>query len=383
LIKKLLNFSYDHPRLMILLLIALTLSVAPLLPRLQFDISAQSLIVKSDPQWQAYQKSLQDFGSDDTIIIVLSDEQLFTYDKLLKVKQVLSELKKLDFVKASSSLFNVPNVKESEGYVETRPFLLDLPKTQQQAEQLIDDALANTMVADNLVSKDRKTMAINLYIDAGQHYPGYDSEISSAVEKILQPLKTDLDRVYQMSSPYVRDQISKQIQIDQETILPVALAVLLLVLGLSMGRLNCAIVPLSSATVSIVVTLAFMAVMEIPVNVLTSIIPALLIIIGSTEDVHLMAEYHTGIRQGLSRDEAVQRLPVNQSMAIMLAFVTTFVGFLSITINDLEILSEFGWLVSFGLLINFLVTVLFVPAFKRQQYTQLTWYQCCSASGPS
>ncbi len=365
MIKKLLNFSYNHPRLIILLLISMTLAVAPALQRLQFDISAQSLVVKSDPQWQAYQKSLQDFGSDSAVIIVLSDEQLFSRQNLLHIKQALKALEQLEFVKSSKSLFNVPNVKDNQGFIETRPFLMTLPQTQQEAEQLIDEALNNPMVADNLMSRDRKTMAINLYIDAEKHYSGRDREISAAIEEQLQPLKQHLQTVYQMSSPYVRDQISQQIKIDQQTILPAALAVLLLVLGLSMGRLNCSIVPMSSATISIVMTLAFMAVMEIPVNVLTSIIPALLIIIGSTEDVHLMAEYHIGIRQGNSRDEAVQRLPANQSMAIMLAFVTTFVGFLAITVNDLEILSEFGWLVAFGLFINFIVTVLFVPAYLR------------------
>jgi len=344
----------------------MTISVVPLLPRLQFDISAQSLVVKSDPAWEVYQQSLKDFGADSTIIVMLSDHELFTPPKLQLISDSLKQLTSLDFVKSSSSLFNVPNVKEDEeGYIDTRAFLHTLPQTQAQIESMLDDALANPMVVDNLVSRDRKTMAINLYIDAEFQYPGRDREIASAIEQTLEPLKSELNMVYQMSSPYVREQISQQIQIDQETILPAALTILLLVLALSMGRLNCAIVPLSSATISIVLTLAFMAYMQIPVNVLTSLIPALLIIIGSTEDVHLMAEYHSGIRAGQSRDEAVLRLPVNQSMAITLAFITTFVGFLSITVNKLETLEQFGWLVAFGLLINFVVTVLFVPAYLR------------------
>ncbi len=351
---------------MIVLLMTLTLSVVPQLSKLQFDVSAQSLMVTSDPAWDDYQQSLTDFGADSSVIVVLSDPTLFTKAKLQQVHDVLQQLKQLEFVQSTSSLFNVPNVKEDdEGYIDTRPFLQNLPQSATEAEQLIDDALSNAMVAGNLVSMDRKTMAINLFIDAEVQYPGRDREIATTIEQLLDPLRSELDVVYQMSSPYVRDQISRQIQIDQETILPAALTILLLVLALSMGRLNCAIVPLSSATISIVLTLAFMAYMEIPVNVLTSLIPAMLIIIGSTEDVHLMAEYHTGIRSGASRDEAVLRLPVNQSLAITLAFVTTFVGFLSITVNELEILRQFGWLVSFGLLINFIVTVLFVPAYLR------------------
>ena len=363
MVKQLLRFSYTYPKLVLLLLILLTAAAAPYLQKLKFDISAQSLMVKSSASWIDYQQSIEEFGSDAVVIVVVSDDELFTAAKLEKVGQALDQFKQLDFIKNTSSLFDVPNVQEVDGYIETRAFLDELPQDSAQSEQLINDALANALVADNLVSRDRNTMALNLIIDSDGHYPGRDHDITHAIDDVLQQLEPDIDQVYQMSSPYVRDQISLQIEQDIQSILPAALATLILVLGLSMGRLNCSIVPMSTASISIVLTLAFMAEMGIALNVLSSIIPALLIIIGSTEDVHLMAEYHAGIRRGLSREEAVKLLPVNQSLAIMLAFVTTFLGFLSITISDLEMLQQFGWLVAFGLLINFLVTILFVPAY--------------------
>jgi diguanylate cyclase (GGDEF)-like protein len=341
----------------------MALAAAPNLQHLQFDISAQSLLAKSDPSWQDYQESLQDFGSDAVVMLVMSDPELFSPDKLEQIRATLRRLEALEFVKDSSSLFDVPNVQEVDGYIESKPFLHEFPQNDTERDQLIDDALANTLVRDNLISDDRQTMAINLFIDATRSYPGRDSDITAAIEKEVAPLKRDLQRVYQMSGPYVRDQISRQIEHDIRSILPSALAVLILVLGASMGRFNCSVVPMSSAIISIVLTLALMAWLGIAINVLTSIVPALLIIIGSTEDVHLMAEYHLGLRQGENRKGAVRRLPLNQSTAITLAFVTTFIGFLSITVNDLELLTEFGLVVSAGLLINFLVTILFVPAY--------------------
>ena len=256
MVKKLLNFSYSYPKFVIFFLIVLTLLVAPILSRLQFDISAQSLMVKSDPDWLSYQQSLKEFGSDSTIIIVLSDDELFTRTKLLLVKSALAKFKKLEFIKETSSLFNVPNVKEVEGYIESKPFLLEIPQSREEMELLIDDALSNAMVVGNLVSTDRKTMAINLFLDDTKHYPGRDGEITGAIKQILEPLQQEFSTVYQLSSPYVREAISTQIQLDQHLILPAALIVMILVLGLSMGRLNCSIVPMSSATISIVLTLS-------------------------------------------------------------------------------------------------------------------------------
>ncbi|MBC8209978.1 MAG: MMPL family transporter [Gammaproteobacteria bacterium] len=380
--KKILTLSASFPRLILLLLLGLTVLAATQLNRLQIDISAQSMMVKTDPLWLTYQQSLETYGSDNVVIIFLQDDDLFSPEKLQKIQTLNQNLQALDFVTGSSSLFNVPNVNEVDGYIVTKPFLDTIPQQQQALDALLAAAASNPMVNNNLVSTDGKTMAINLFLDGAIHYPGRDSEITRALEQQLQPMREHLDTVFQMGSSYVRDAISEQILQDQQQILPASLAILILVLGFSLKRFNCAIVPLTTALMSIVLTLSVMALLEVPVNVLTSIVPALLIIIGSTEDVHLLAEYHAGIEQQLSRPEAVARLPQTQSVAILLTFITTFVGFMSITVNDLELLSQFGWVVSMGLALNFLITILFIPAYlqlfgsrqPRQQATE-NYYQ--------
>ncbi|HFQ14488.1 MAG TPA: hypothetical protein ENK40_06810, partial [Gammaproteobacteria bacterium] len=165
MVKNLLKLSYLHPKLVLLLLVLITAAAAPLLERLHYDISAQSLITKSSPAWDAYQRMLEEFGSDSTVIILMSDEKLYTRDKLMKIREVLKKLESLPFVKASSSLFNAPNVKEVDGYIQAKPFLEELPRSLEEARKLIDEALANPLVERNLVSPDRRTMAINLSID--------------------------------------------------------------------------------------------------------------------------------------------------------------------------------------------------------------------------
>jgi len=364
-VRRILGLSIRYPGTIVLLLVVLSAVLSTQLNRLQFNISAQSLMVKNDPLWLIYQNSLKTFGSDNVVIIYIHDEALFNPKKLALIKQLNKDLQALNFVKSTSSLFNVPNVREQDQYIITDAFLKVLPSNESEARQVIDDAINNPLVSQNLISSDGRSMAINLSLDGAIHYPGLDQEISSQIEQLLQPLMKEVDVIYQFGSPYVRNEISNQIKLDQKSILPAALIVLIIVLGISLKSINSALIPLVTAGMSIIITLSLMAISGIPINVLTSIIPALLIIIGSTEDVHLIAQYNDGIRNGLSRIEAVESLPVSQSMAISLAFLTTFIGFLSITISDLDLLREFGALVAIGLLINFFITVLFVPAYLR------------------
>ncbi len=361
--RKLFQLAIEFPRATILALAVLALLAATQLPRLQIDVAAQSMIVKNDPLWEQYQELLETYGSDSIALVLLQDETLFTPEKLKRIGSQLEQLNGLDFVTSSSSLYSVPNIREQDDYVLLDPFLEVLPSTQEEAQQLIAAAAANPLVLDNLLSADGKSMALVLMLEDREHDSSHDRIWTEAIEQQLVPLRGEIETVFQISTHSVRHEITRKIKQDQYQIMPYSLLVLVVVLGLSLRKLNCALVPLSTAILSIMMTLGLMALFGITVNVLTSIIPALLIIIGSTEDVHLMAEYHEGIRSGLTRAAAVERLADAQSLAILLAFVTTYLGLVSITFNDIELLAQFGWIASSGLLINFVVTTLFVPAY--------------------
>ena len=51
----------------------------------------------------------------------------------------------------------------------------------------------------------------------------------------------------------------------------------------------------------------------------------------------------------------------NMGVAVLLTFITTYLGFLSIALNDIQLLFQFGLVASTGLLFNFLITVVLVP----------------------
>ena len=52
-------------------------------------------------------------------------------------------------------------------------------------------------------------------------------------------------------------------------------------------------------------------------------------------------------------------------VAVLLTFVTTYLGFLSIALNDIQLLYQFGLVASTGLLFNFVITVALVPVMLR------------------
>jgi predicted RND superfamily exporter protein len=84
---------------------------------------------------------------------------------------------------------------------------------------------------------------------------------------------------------------------DQMRLVPLSVAVLILTLVLMTRSPASAILPLLTAGTSICWMAAFMVLADIPLNILTIIVPSLVIVIGSTEDIHLISEYREGLHK--------------------------------------------------------------------------------------
>ncbi|WP_419605512.1 MMPL family transporter [Thiolapillus sp.] len=247
---------------------------------------------------------------------------LFQPEKLSAVRDAVNRINASPWVQRTDSLFSRRYVRTIDGYIYTAPYLSKIPATPAEAEAVRQAALNNPLIARNLLSPDGMAMAINVYLDVKSQQYGSDQAVSHMLDEALAPLQNRLHTVFHVGDPYIRTGISERIRQDQTTIVPLALLMLVATLIVALRHLLVAVIPLATAGVSILWTLGLMAVLGIPVNIMTSIIPALLIIIGSTEDIHLLTEYQAGIRKGKKPRRALQLMSKNMGIAVTLTFVT-------------------------------------------------------------
>ena len=120
--------------------------------------------------------------------------------------------------------------------------------------------------------------------------------------------------------------------------------------------------PILTSGISILWTLGLMGLLDIPLNLITSTVPILLIVVGSTEDIHLLSEFRHGQKAGLETQQALRLMSRKMGRTVLLTFITTYVGFLTVGFSRIEALWQFGLLASTGLLLNFIVTISLIPA---------------------
>ena len=363
--KKLLNFSANYPWPILITIILITALASTTLSSLKIQISAESLIVDDDPAWIAQQQSMELFGDSDVTVVLFKDKDLFTTEKLHHVKKAIDELDELPGVIEVTSLFSVANIKLEDDTISNKAFLEEIPETEEELQSILKDTKINPLVINNLINDDGSAFAVNLTLDNIDKDPDFEQKISRQIEEIITSYHDRFDNVVQVGLPYIRDTITKKVDEDQRTIMPWSIAILAIALAIGMRSFTGAIIPLFTSIVSIILTLAGMALLEIPISVMTSIVPALIIIVGSTEDIHIIAEYKGNRSRGMLASEALSDMSNTIGIAILLTFITTYFGFVSIATNEINLLKEFGLVASTGLLLNFIITSLSVPAILK------------------
>ncbi|MBF0265383.1 MAG: MMPL family transporter [Gammaproteobacteria bacterium] len=354
-----------YSKQVILILLSISLLCLFLLPKLKVSISTDALMTSYGDERKWYEYSSEVFGKSETAVVVFHDEQLFARKRLTAIKQTVNELSELPFISSTVSLYNQKNYKSIDGNVSANPYCGTEPSTKKELEAIKKDILFNPILRNQLLSEDAKTMAVQLIFDKSAAKTYTDHVTQESIEKILEPVRNVISKVYQVGDNSLRDDITHKMMNDQKTLLPASLLTLFLMLLLTLRCLNGAIIPLITGAISIIWTLSIMVLLDININVLTAIVPALLIIIGSTEDVHLLSSYYAFRREGNSKDISLSLLNKEMGVAVLLTALTTYVGFISIMTNNIEIVKQFGFVASIGLLFNFIITLLLVPAWLK------------------
>jgi len=356
------SYAAKHAAVVFITLVAITLFAVMELPNVQIQVSAQGLIAEDDPARQQYQHVLDTFGSSDSVAVIIRDENLFRLPLLQLIEQANSRLSGLAFVEGVDSLFTLDNVTNVDGDIHFSPYLSPLPENEEALQTLREKALFNPFIKGNLLSSDATTMAINVRLKTGEALTFSDTEMVTQIDQAINPLRGQVDEVFAIGLPYVLGGLSDLILIDQQSVLPLSMLALLLVLFVTLRRPTAVVLPFLTAAMSVIWTLALMSVFGYSVNVMTSIVPALLVVIGSTEDIHLLSSWYQAQSRGEAGLQAIKSMGASTGLAVLLTFVTTYMGFLSIALNDIQLLQEFGVVASTGLLVNFIITSALIPA---------------------
>lgn len=356
-----------HARLLVVVVILLTgLAVLQLVDirsgkiMLQVDPSVERLLSPDDESYQYYQSVRRIFGSDETILLLLQTDNVFSPDSMDTLSRLTGRLEKLDGVLRVASLTNALTVRGSEFGIEIESWSDMASNSPEALQSFREYIVSNPVYHGSLVSEDTTATAILISLEDTHGYK-FLSQIDNDIRQVIAEEAQDVD-IWLTGAP-ILNLATTQILLDDLFRIPViVLLVLAFILAVLFRCLQGILIPLSTVAISITWTMAIIVTLGYTLNIVTVLVPTLLMIISLSYSIHVVSEF-LEIEQ--SRDNGTQPA-VNALRNIFLPVIftglTTAVGFLSLTFSPLAAISEFGILSVIGILLAMLTTLVYTPA---------------------
>lgn len=160
--------------------------------------------------------------------------------------------------------------------------------------------------------------------------------------------------------PVVRSQYNALVQKDF-ALFGLALLVVLVLLYVSLRSVAMTFSALVVIVFAVVWTYGAMGITGLPLQVLTSVTPLLVMIISISDTAHIVAHYREAVQAGVEPRQAVIDASVDSAVPCLLTELTIAAGFLTLLALKILVLEQFAFATAMGMMLAWLANMLVLP----------------------
>ena len=373
--QKLILKLLDHPKYTLSFLAAVTIILGSYLPGLKMDFTIEQLFSQNDPVIERFMTFREEFaGVDNIVFLIYESDNPFSHTNLVKNRQMVENLAEIEGVESVKSLTNIELFTEGGDYL-LQPVYDEIPISEDSLRAAKNRIMSSELIKNYMISDDGEVTAILVEIDQDYNEHKGRERILSEIDQVQTGVDWDW---HQAGLPVIRTRYVQYMIADNiKFLLPVTM-MLIIFLSVLFRTLVGLVLPLMVVSLTIIWTLGFMVASGVTINIISYMIPTLLMIIGVSDSVHFLVKYFHTLKEVGHQKKALFQTVKKIGTAIFLTSITTGIGFGALSFVNIKIVKEFGIYTAAGVFFAFIITVLFIPSMlmiiKRTPESKLDAY---------
>jgi predicted RND superfamily exporter protein len=362
---------YKYPVVIAIFIAAVTVLFATQLPKIRLDNNNIRFLPEGNHARIISEYLDEEFGGQVVILVGLDRPYGTIFDPvfLAKVRDFADAVEVIEFVKTVNSIMSTQYITgDSDSIVVTDLVPEDFSGTPKEIAELKRRIASWDLFQGAIVSNDLQATQVLVTLDVTTEEQA-SPEVNAALFKIRDTARqmfTGLAEVYVTGQPVINATLNEAMITDNMVLIPLVLIVVLAVLFFSFRRFTFVMLPLITVIIAVVWTAGAMAMLGIQFSILTTLLPVILVAVGSAYGIHVVTHYMEDCR-GRTLSVDAHRLLVLELMRklikpVFLAALTTFAGFISFCFTSIVPMREFGVFASTGVIASFAVAVTLIPA---------------------
>jgi len=339
--------------------IAVALFFGLRLPQAEIDAEVKSQLPENMSSRVALEKIEDIFGGTEIAMIALETEDVLAAETLERIKTLSRRIKRIKGVNRVLSLFEAKDIRGEEGMMLIDPAVDRIPRNEAEKEELRRRLEKNDMVFKLLVAEDFRATAIIALLASDVD----DGAVTSALRQAVADVP-GTEKVHFSGLPFIRVALASDMRGDLLRFLPVGLLIMLIFLFLCFRQLRGVILPFVVVLMSIAVGMGMLPLLGWKIQMVTILLPVMMIAIANDYGIHLMSRYQEDNVPGsrLTSKQLARRGILGLGRPVIATGLTTIAGMLCLLTHVIIPAERLGIQAAVGILFALAASLLFIPA---------------------
>lgn len=368
--QRIIRFSLNHPKLIFVLVLLGVLGLGALIPRIQVDTDPENMLSAHQPARVFHDEMKKEFSLYEMIVVGVVNETdpdgVFNPDSLARIHALTKKIENIDGVVRQDLLSpsTVDNIsQEGPGTVRFEWLMSEPPETREEARAIRDAAERIPTLKGTVLSEDGRAIAIYVPIVEKKQSYRIATEIEKAIDEVGGHAPGVTDQYHITGLPVAENTFGVEMFKQMAISAPLAGLVIFLMMWYFFRSTRLIIAPMLLAIATVVMTMGTLIGLGFTVHIMSSMIPIFLMPIAVVDSVHILSEFSD--RYALTKDKrkTIEEVMKHLFWPMLYTSLTSVAGFISLAFTPIPPVQVFGIFVGAGILLAFLLTITFIPAY--------------------
>jgi hypothetical protein len=373
---RLIQFAIGNPKLVTSIMVVVTLLLGLMMINVKVDTDPENMLAKDEAVRLFHTQTKKEFTLNDIVVLGVVNEKnpdgVFNPETLKRVQELTEFARTLSWPDPDDPAKTVGVVKRDiiapgnvdhiqqagAGQVRFEWLMREAPATREEARRLRDNAMANPMLKGTLVSEDGKALCLYLPITS--------KDLAHRIQVLLKDKIATFsgDEQYHITGlPVAEDTFGVEMFMQMAISAPLSMLAIFLLMLLFFRKLTLVISPMIIAMVSVICTMGLLIGTGNTVHIMSSMIPIFLMPVAVVDSIHILSEFHDQYQKTRDRRITLEHVMRQLFMPMLYTSLTSAAGFASLSLTPIPPVRVFGIFVAIGIMLAWLLTITFIPAF--------------------
>ena len=402
-----LHLILTNPKRVLLVMLIVLMSMLSFSTNFKLDASADSLILENDKDLLTYRNTVERYSTKEFIVMTYSPRQGKIFDKnnLLLIKNLKEKLLSVKNISSVISVVDVPLVESSE--VPLIEMANNVPTIFSNGVDIIkaeNEILDSPIYKDLIISSDGKTTAMQINLKKNDELIFLNNQKRELTNKKRYGNITpeELNKLEEVTKNYaetkeahgqgihnllksvrlIQNQFSKKHNVElrmggipmiaddmiiyvKNDLINFGLGVfffIIVTLIIIFREFRWVMLPIVSCVYAVLFMIGLLGLLNWQVTVISSNFISLMLILTLSMNIHLIVRYRQLSSSCTNQYDAISMTTRQMVRPCLYTALTTIVAFASLIFSDIKPVIDFGYMMTFGLIVTFVTSFILLPS---------------------